>query len=638
MKKWTLALSALLLIFAVACNQNPNKFSIKGENISDQRALNVSITAQEDDLITFTPSSAASARTIIAESFVLNGTDGEQLFFYIFGQSVSGVVQEPKEVTVTSDDGITGKVIIDIDCLNWDLTLAATTTQGLTSVDDVMNDAVLIGYANVDMQFTNVIKFTLAPDGLTRSGGVDLGISLENDWEIPEGYEAKASIVNKKDGSVISNAEATELVKALYSTDGSTNCFANPATTENRFTFDNIAPGTYTFRVDFTKENERKSFHYTDTIIILPGRTIEKNIIIPKKVQDKPSAPTTLQLTYDENSEDAVYDGFYSATLTWEDTSNNENNFAIDILELADDADPTAADAWEDEGNILYKYNFANDIRSGEPHFYKAGSLLANNESISLYFELGKRYLIRIYAENEFLSDPLVLGETVNRYRLSYYLQGGSWEDGSGPKFVEKINEYYTQTAAPGITIKAPSGVQTGTTTTGTAETPWLYMGEVNNAVTWYYWVTDLSANTKYDTTIGYEGFKNLNLYAVYARDGEVEIYDNSDYDILDGWITSSMFATASKDSTISYERGSDTEVTLTLSPADVTWKYDNVSLAILYSGKTYFYQEQVGSQTGNTFTISVDNLQAGRVYNFILSANYNHTHVSYPLSINILD
>lgn len=638
MKKWTLALSALLLIFAVACNQNPNKFSIKGENISDQRALNVSITAQEDDLITFTPSSAASARTIIAESFVLNGTDGEQLFFYIFGQSVSGVVQEPKEVTVTSDDGITGKVIIDIDCLNWDLTLAATTTQGLTSVDDVMNDAVLIGYANVDMQFTNVIKFTLAPDGLTRSGGVDLGISLENDWEIPEGYEAKASIVNKKDGSIISNADATELVKTLYSTDGNTNCFANPDTPENRFTFDNIAPGTYTFRVDFTKENERKSFHYTDTIIILPGRTIEKNIIIPKKVQDKPSAPINLQLTYDENSEDAVYDGFYSATLTWEDTSNNENNFAIDILELADDADPTAADAWEDEGNILYKYNFANDIRSGEPHFYKAGSLLANNESISLYFELGKRYLIRIYAENEFLSDPLVLRETVNRYRLSYYLQGGSWEDGSGPKFVEKINEYYTQTAAPGITIKAPSGVQTGTTTTGTAETPWLYMGEANNAVTWYYWVTDLSANTKYDTTIGYEGFKNLNLYAVYARDGEVEIYDNSDYDILDEWITSSMFATASKDSTISYERGSDTEVTLTLSPADVTWKYDNVSLAILYSGKTYFYQEQVGSQTGNTFTISVDNLQSGRVYNFILSANYNHTHVSYPLSINILD
>lgn len=621
MKKWSITFAALLVVLLASCNPINSTPSVKGEGILETKTLNISVSASSDDLIAF-PKTSANARTIIGDSFVLNGTDGEKLYFYLYGNSTDGTVLDPKEITVSSDDGITGKVLLDIECLNWELTLVAATTTELTETDAILEDAVLIGYANVDMQFTNNIKFTLTPDGLTKPGNVNLSVKLD-DWTPPTGYEATAKIVNMKDGSTVATTGGTDLLVE--------NIDFNVV--EN-FKFNNIAPGIYTFLVDFVKDGERRTYNYSDTIIILPGRTITKDVIIPKKIQDKPTAPTDFTVEYVADSED-IRAGFYEAQFTWTDNSNNESNFALEILEINENDDLT--NPWENADNTIYVFDYDNDIRANSV-FYKEGSLFANNESITVYLELGKRYMARLYAQNDAgLSDAddTIDGDQspalsitgyadasyLNRYKITYNLQGGTLTTDTDSYNVKYV-EYYSQPDNPNIIT--PNGEGTN---------PTLQIGSGENAVNWTYWEKD---SEKYEPDpYKYDGFKNLDLYAVYAREGDVEVYDPNNYEILDSYITS--FTDVSKTETKTYSKNAGTAVQIKLDNNTDDWNYDTVSLRIEYSGRIFYYLEQDGADS-NTFDIDLTKLPSGRVYNFVLTATYGTTIVTYPMSINITD
>ena len=619
MKKWSITFAALLVVLLASCNPINSTPSVKGEGILERKTLNISVSASSDDLIAF-PKTSANARTIIGDSFVLNGTTpGEQLYFYLYGNSQDGTVLDPKEISVSSDDGITGKVLIDIECLNWELTLVAATTRELTDTNAILDEAVLIGYANVDMQFTNNIKFTLTPDGLTKPGNVNLSVKLDN-WTPPTGYEATAKIVNMKDGSTVKNTNNTDLL------------VENIVFGDENFQFDSIAPGIYTFLVDFVKEGERRTYNYSDTIIILPGRTITKDVIIPKKIQDKPIAPTNFVVEYIADSED-IRAGFYEAKFTWTDNSNNESNFALEILEINEN-DELLTDPWENADNTVYVFDYDNDIRANSV-FYKEGSLFANNTSITVYLGLGKRYMARLYAQNDAgLSDAdegtdgdqspalSITGHNtasyLNRYKITYNLQGGTLTKDGNPYNVKYV-EYYSQPDNPAIIT--PNGEGTN---------PTLQIGSGENAVNWTYWEKD---SEKYEEA-SYTGFKNLDLYAVYAREGEVEVYDPNNYEILDDYITS--FTDVSKTETKTYSKAGGTDVQIKLDN-EIDWNYDTVSLKIEYSGRIFYYLEQDGADS-NTFEIDLTKLPSGRVYNFVLTATYGTTIVTYPMSINITD
>ena len=146
---------------------------------SDKTPLTISITSNENIKLFNTTQNAS--RTIVADAF----TTGSGLTFYLWGTAQTGQPLNPKEVTVTPDkisetenDPYNGKVILDIDSYNWELTLAACKTAGLTTEQAILEDAVLIGYGNVDMNFTNNINFTLSPKGLAKTGTVDLDMVL----------------------------------------------------------------------------------------------------------------------------------------------------------------------------------------------------------------------------------------------------------------------------------------------------------------------------------------------------------------------------------------------------------------------------------------------------------------------------
>ena len=238
---------------------------------------------------------------------------------------------------------------------------------------------------------------------------------------------------------------------------------------------------------------------------------------------------------------------------------------------------------------------------------------------------------------------------TINRFRVKYYPQGGIWNEGAakgteGPDGAINKIVYWSQSDSSHeyevITpVKGANGL-------GSSGNPYLY----KSVADWIYWLKDLAAGEKYDydtnetvyTPLPYAGFKNLNLYAVYAREGSFEIYDDKAYDILPGWVNAFGYTgtiTTNETKTFAKNGAANTTVSVTL-PENNPWKYDKVSLTISYSGITYYNNEQVGAapNVANTFTIPLNLLPGGIVYNCVITAQYQMTTVSFPFTINLTD
>lgn len=686
LKLWTIMLISLLIVSMTACKGSTNGTYIG----SDKQPLNITIAANES--ITFAKTAQTRSRTIVAAPFEADDT----LTFYLWGKAQSGQILNPKTVTVTSTDGITGKVILDIDCYNWSLTLAACETADLpTAVGtnlteaEVLAKAVLVGYGNVDMQYSNDIKFTLTPKGLSKVGTVNLSLVLESGTVIPDGYVATAFIYDITTGEEIKSAETTPAaLSTILDIDELEGTGASYTANDK-----NIKPGTYRFQVEFEKQNEKRKYVWNDTIIILPGKEVQDDIIIPNLVGTKPAAPDNFKVEFNkyidkdtgvltDEFEEVSYPGFYVAHFTWDgDDVRTEMNFAMQIAELADDFDlSTLSDAVDTEDgfdeiwntaanyNAQYSFDYLNDIRKNT-RFYKGGSLFANSDYVDVYLELGKRYIARLYSENNagYSTDasyleitPVETGatmETINRFRVKYVVQGGKWNTGenkgSEPAGSTKDKIVYWSQSDQEYTVLNP--VKDASTGLGTANSPYLY----NGAADWIYWIKDLTAaepDDKYASVAGastytpkpYDSYKNLTLYAAYSREGDVEIYNDSTYDLLQAWINAfGMTGTVSKVATNTVSKGTNlsnaatTTVAVTV-PSTVTgaWKYDKVAFSINYAGRTYFDEEQVGAANGsaNTFTIALANLPTGYVYNCLITAQYQMTTVSYPFTVYLTD
>lgn len=678
-KKWSFILSAILIVLLSACN-NSTTGSFTG---SDKKPLTISI-ASNDNIKLFEKKSNAS-RTIVADAF----TTASGLHFYLWGLAQSGQELDPKEVTVTPSDAYNGKVILDIDCFNWSLTLAACPTAALDDVDDILDDAVLIGYGNVDMMFTNNIKFTLSPKGLSKTGKVNLTMTFEAGTPLPDGYTAKAYIYDIVTGKQIKGSENESLEQTYGATTAATiTAFTDGASyTANGA---DIAPGTYSFKVEFTKPNEIRKYSWNDTLIILPGTTVAKNIVIPNKIGEIPNAPTLFKVEFNDD-EDQKYEGYYSVHLSWyqdgrtaadgdpvpANAVDTENNFVLQIAELKGDdtiaaiTDSTAFDAiWDDSTKYNKKYTFDYDVDiRDEMQFYKSGSLFANSTALDIYLELGKRYIARLYAQNDagysasasyasIVPSTNDTGATtmttINRYRIKYYNQGGVWNVGetignedTETKLLPKV-EYWSQS---NVTYHVYNSVKNGSGL-GTLTDPYLYKGPAE----WMYWITNLSTEEKYPVTNSvpnaYADYKNLNLYSIFSRQGDVEFYNDADYDIEASYVAGFGIAAGSISTVavneVSKEAIKDannkTTVSITLpavvNEGDPDWVYDKVSLEISYSDVIYFTETQnvVTRGTANTFEIPLTNLPTGRTYDCLLKAQHKMTTVSYPFSIKLKD
>lgn len=640
------------MIFASCSNIVDANVSSSSE---DKNTLNIEVTNYDEVVTQASKSANRASRTIIPDSFDSDGVD-----FYLYGTNTSGGTFGPKKVDFKGNadaaGGTTSKTVgtisIPANSAVWEFTLVAVTSGAAAPTDEttLKNDAVLIGYSSMDMLNGDTAKFTLSPDGLTKAA--DIAMKLYTDgWELPAGFTAKAGIYLLTTGAD-AGADATPTEKDVAFT-ATTKDEANAVD----YAIDSFTPGTYLFKVTFEKTNSNKKFYWSDVLVVLPGKTIENAVGIPNVIGTAPEKPTDFKAGYVEKSEDK-FSGWYTTAFEWVRGSKNENNFEIEVLEF-NDADtvttPTDADAgWTTAltagSSVTYDSKFSSEAN------YESGSLLSGNTKAQLRLELGKRYFARIRAVNDAGESDWKLvdltaapaeptgtqkftGNTINRYRLTYFMNGGTYFDdetaaeaGTGGSTADKVS-YYCEDSATGIEIKKADG------------TPIIK----KNTYTWSYWSKDATSETasRYNepevAPAKYTGYKNLDLYAMFTTDASVAIFDKKSLEIQDGWITVATPGTLTG-KTATIDVATETEVKWTFTPGEVknaegnkieNFAYDKVNFTVTKGGTTFEAKSEDNVGAATDFTMSLSKLSAG-VYQVMFTAHYGTTTVSYPITTTI--
>lgn len=611
-KLLALAAAVSTLFFASCSDVDTSGAVAEGTNdkTSNAKDYDVSFYTADDtklDLSGYIAANKASVdRSIIADALDLDTSTNSDLFFYLWGTdalTAANSMTTPVEVDfeIDSTDTSKGKVTLDLASSKWNLVLAAATTSGLTSISDVKSKAYYIGYANVDLREADAIKFYLSTDGLTGTGKANITLvydgldSAGGTWTsahvaavtstaAADGYVIKASVQLRTDGSLVDGTSELTVTNADFFGTGSA------------LTTISAAPGTYNFVVSFTSNATGKSYEWSDIIIFVPNQTITQTVKVPDVVMYAPDAPENFQVGYVTPS--STDKESYTAVLQWEDKSNNEKYFNVEIWNLP--ASVALAAAIDDTNwdtvitgldEAVYKLTlddkFYGDIKNKG---WVAGSLLKNNKNIALKLALGARYIMRIASVNDagtsaytyatydlatpwsdtdtyhtatYSPNAYVLKEiasapadaesayapattpvnaiTASLFRLTYYLGGGTYTFASAVTSTGPLVYYLSQDAlGTGVPIFAPYNDPAATT----AVYPFL----VRNGNRWTSWrngilegpkyttstATDHSGFTTYDPS-AYKGCENLSLFASYTvASAEVEVYQHEIYNFVD--------------------------------------------------------------------------------------------------------
>lgn len=653
------------MIFASCSNLTDANVTSSSE---DKNTLNIEVTNYDEVVTQASKSANRASRTIIPDSFDSDGVD-----FYLYGTNTSGGTFGPEKVTFKGNadaaaggaaSKTVGTISIPANSAVWEFTLVALATGATAPTDEttLKNDAVLIGYSSMDMLNGDTAKFTLSPDGLTKEASVAMKL-YNYGWTTPTGYKIKAGIYKLTDGAdatITGDGKGTTTIKENLSLGTSAPADAN-------YSLPSMTPGTYLFKVIYTSDATKKSFVWSDVLIVLPGKPVDSSIAIPNVIGTEPAAPTAFKAGYVENSEDK-FSGWYTTAFEWERGSKNENNFEIEVLEFNDadtvtppaDADAAWTTALATGKSVTYGSKFSSVAN------YESGSLLSGNTKAQLRLELGKRYFARIRAVNDAGESAWTLVAladapaeptgtkaftgTINRYRLTYFMNGGAYYDdkaaadadtaGTGGKTADIVS-YHCEDSTSGIEIMKAD------------ETPIIK----KNTYTWSYWSKDATSETasRYNepgvAPANYTDYKNLDLYAMFATDAGVAIFDKKSLEIQADWITVAFSGTpeAGENATLTgktatIEVTKQTEVKWTFTPGEVkdaagkkieNFAYDKVNFTVTKGGTIFEAKsaDKVGAAT--EFAMSLSNLPAG-IYQVMFTAHYGTTTVSYPITTTI--
>lgn len=646
-------IGALALLLGLAgCQNSLEGDSVSGDGIEGLRTLTVEIKNYSEfvEESSVQANRFAPARSIMPDAF----TTADTLSYYLYGKASNG--EEKKWTLVTVD---AGKFSLDVEPYNWNLTLAVTadattTIEGADKLSDVKGKAVLIGYAAVDLtRHANSASFTLKPDGLTTPGKVKLTTSLEGSWTIPDNIESvRLGIYNFTKGTVVNYSDDSSTVVTATKSAGT---IAFPSTFGD--SSKDLAPGTYTFKVEFLNAKAECEAEWSDSLVILPGKTNSTAVAVPNVLGTAPAAATAFTASYVAGTEDST-PGFYDVKFEWDGTAcTNERYFEIDLLDVTGStvaAIPTDDTTWDsavtDSGKTAVTYG--SKVIS-DP-FYVEGSLLANNTSLTMKLPLGKAYVARIRAVNRAGSSDnayvtvgtgkgtgtVFEGTFINLFRIRYNLQGGTYTPATGTAQTTPIVDY----ASKEIAYRVPDTSDAATTNT-----------LVKNSLSWTKWKK--ADNTYVDTTATpkYSGPANIDLYACYTTDADVDIFDAADYKLDASWITVGKNNVALT--------GTDPSYTVSVSKAaaletngDLTWRitvadsgaepittgfaYDSVKIEVSSLGMHHYTQTQANVAVGTpaTFTQTGAKLLESGIYNVKITATAGTTTVTLPVVLTITD
>lgn len=643
-------IGALALLLGLAgCQNSLEGDSVSGDGIEGLRTLTVEIKNYSEfvEESSVQASRFAPARSIMPDAF----TTADTLSYYLYGKASNG--EEKKWTLVTVD---AGKFSLDVEPYNWNLTLAVTADAKTTIADadelaTVKGKAVLIGYAAVDLtRHANSASFTLKPDGLTTPGKVKLTTSLEGSWTIPDNIESvRLGIYNFTKGTVVNYSDDSSTVVTATKSAGT---IAFPSTFGD--SSKDLAPGTYTFKVEFLNAKAECEAEWSDSLVILPGKTNSTAVAVPNVLGTAPAAATAFTASYVAGTEDST-PGFYDVKFEWKgDACINERSFEIDLLDVTGTKTVTAipssdtewATAETDSGNkvVTYKSEVISD------QLYVEGSLLANNTSLTMKLPLGKAYVARIRAVNRAGSSDnayvtvgtgkgtgtVFEGTFINLFRIRYNLQGGTYTPATGTAQTTPIVDYASKETA----YRVPNATNT----------------LVKNNISWTKWKKTDNTYVDVAATPNYSGPANIDLYACYTTDADVNIFDAADYKLAAAWI---KVGKANTELT-----GTDPSYTVTVSKAtaletngDLTWTitvadkgkdsqitgtfaYDSVKIEVSAFGNTYYTQTQANVAVGTpaTFTQTGAKLLESGIYNVKITATAGTTTVTLPVVLTITD
>ena len=413
--------------------------------VTKSLTLNVTSTS---DLIDFSNSSLTEegARTIAPDA-----VDSSALDFYLNSYDIIGDSDKgfSKVTFVGSNSSTTeGTITVELDASNYRFTLIAvptgTSVGTTTTLKDLIDAAYLIGYATADLRYTEEaasVNFVLSSDGLSgESSSLDLSVYLDN-------WSTSSLTLEQATGTTVISAATIGLYDiqsgavdsdTLVTGFDLTGC-VNPAsakkyygTTANNAVVTTLNAGTYDLTVTFTLMNGKK-FIYSEPLILLPNQKTTATIAIPEVIDLPPVAPTNFKVGYiapEYNDSD-----YYKLVFNWDDNSNNELFFELDLYDITTTAALTPAFAnsstnWTNSSTsntVTYSNSSSNPNTTSKattvfyglkqekgPNWY-AGSLNRNNKEAVFYVELGKRYFARIRAVNsagnsEYATSAVVAG------------------------------------------------------------------------------------------------------------------------------------------------------------------------------------------------------------------------------------
>lgn len=657
-------IGALALLLGLAgCQNSLEGDSVSGGGIEGLRTLTVEIKNYSEfvEESSVQANRFASARSIMPDAFKTSDT----LSYYLYGKASNGEEKEWTSVTVKN-----GKFTLDVEPYNWNLTLVVTADAAtkITEADDlaaVKGKAVLIGYAAVDLtRQANIAKFTLKPDGLTTLGQVVLKTSLEGNWTIPDSINSvRLGIYNLTNGKEVTYSDDSKTVVSVARTDFSKTFGDGKVPGKFGESGKKLTPGTYTFKVEFLNAKDECEAEWSDSLVILPGKTNDKPVAVPNVIGTAPAAATAFTASYVETTVD-ITPGFYDVKFEWnEDACKNERSFEIDLLDVTGstvDAMPDSDEKWDaavkavkgvkgvPETDPDKKVVTTYDAAVIEDQLYTEGSLLANNTSLTMKLPLGKAYVARIRAVNRAGSsdnayvtvgtgkgtEKVFEGTFINLFRIRYNLQGGTYTPDGETAQTAPIVDYASKETA----YRVPDATNT----------------LVKNNISWTKWKK--ADNTYVDTTEKYSGPANIDLYACYTTDADVNIFDAADYKLAAAWI---KVGKANTELT-----GTDPSYTVTVSKAtaletngDLTWTitvadkgkdsqitgtfaYDSVKIEVSAFGNTYYTQTQADVAVGTpaTFTQTGAKLLESGTYNVMITATEGTTTVTLPVVLTITD
>lgn len=422
----------------------------------------------------------SGVRSILPEEF-----EGPELFYTLEGKSVRGNILN---ATPLDFDPITNEAKIPLEYDTWELTLIAYKDEAHTL-------PVLKGFRVVDLTNGETrVHFDLKTYDLTTVGEIALSGNFVDEEDAVTKYVM-----------TLKNFETDEIIEERPVTHTGTGVGEYPFS----FIKQDLLPGTYLFAVKFVKETtkdgnpvEDQIGYWSEIVVVDAGNDTTKDDILIDVIMRKPTAPTNLQalLIEDSKSKDR-----YNVKLTWNDESDNEENFVITVKEYADETDLVGT-----EYRLLDETFIENDIRV-------SGSLLAGNETCTITLPTGRLFEVVIQAENSIgISEECVrvdatditgfigykASNKINLMNITYNLNGGKLDLAAD---LSKSNEYveyyiYEGTDIPLLEIKDPEGAA--------------YPKLTRNNNPWLRWATPEDTNTPVTTAT----FKNVYVKAIYDQ------------------------------------------------------------------------------------------------------------------------